>query len=71
MTNDKKQTAVDYLISKLNKEGFAPVVTQEEIDQAKAMEEQQAFEFWQGGIKCTDEGGKSFDKYFNETYKQP
>ena len=26
------------------------------------------FEFWNGGIKCTEEGGKSFDQYYNETY---
>jgi hypothetical protein len=40
------------------------------IEQAKEMEKQQAFEFWQGGIKCTEEGGKSFDQYYNETFKK-
>jgi hypothetical protein len=38
---EEKQTAVEWLVSRLNKEGFAPVVTQEEIEQAKAMERQQ------------------------------
>jgi hypothetical protein len=38
--------------------------------QAKEMEKQQAFEFWMGGIKCTEEGGKSFDQYFNEIFKK-
>jgi hypothetical protein len=38
---EEKQTAVEWLVSRLNKEGFAPVVTQEEIEQAKAMEKEQ------------------------------
>lgn len=36
-----KQTAVEWLIEQLNKKGFAPVVTDEEIEQAKAMEKEQ------------------------------
>jgi flagellar biosynthesis/type III secretory pathway protein FliH len=32
-------TAVQWLISQLNKKGFAQVVTDEEIEQAKQMEE--------------------------------
>ena len=32
-------TAVQWLISQLNKQGFAQVVTDEEIEQAKQMEE--------------------------------
>jgi hypothetical protein len=41
-----------------------------QCEKEKAKERQQAFEFWQGGIKCTEEGGKSFDQYYNETYKK-
>jgi hypothetical protein len=37
----KNQSAVEWLVSILNKEGFAPVLTNEEIQQAKAMEEEQ------------------------------
>lgn len=33
-------TAVEWLVSKLNKNGFAKVVTDEEIEQAKEMERQ-------------------------------
>ena len=33
-----KQTAVEWLVSQLNKEGFAQVVTDEELEQAKEME---------------------------------
>jgi predicted GNAT family acetyltransferase len=36
-----KQTAVEWLVSQLNKQGFAQVVTDEEIEQAKEMEKQQ------------------------------
>jgi adenylosuccinate synthase len=41
MNTKEKQTAVEWLVSRLNKEGFAPVVTQEEIEQAKAVEKEQ------------------------------
>ena len=34
-------TAVEWLVSQLNKQGFAQVVTDEEIEQAKEMEKQQ------------------------------
>lgn len=33
-------TAIEWLVSKLNKNGFAKVVTDEEIEQAKEMEKQ-------------------------------
>jgi hypothetical protein len=35
-----KQTAVDWLVSQLNKPGFAEVITEEEIQQAKEIEKQ-------------------------------
>lgn len=41
----KKQTAVEWLVEQLNKDGFAQVVTDEEIEQAKAMEKEQQIEF--------------------------
>jgi hypothetical protein len=34
------------------------------------MEKQQMFEFWNGGIDCTEEKGKSFEQYYKETYKK-
>jgi predicted GNAT family acetyltransferase len=39
------KTAVEWLISQLNKQGFAQVVTDEEIQQAKEMEKEQMIEF--------------------------
>jgi hypothetical protein len=37
----KQETAVDWLVSQLNKQGFSQVVTDEEIKQAKEIERQQ------------------------------
>ena len=38
-------TAVEWLVSQLNKEGFAQVVTDEELEQAKAMEKEHMLDF--------------------------
>ncbi len=61
-----KQTAVEWLIKiylQTNK------IDNFDIEQAKAMEKQQMFEFWNGGIDCTEEKGKSFEQYYKETYE--
>jgi len=51
-----KQTAVEWLVSQLNKQGFAAVVTDEEIQKAKEMEK--------GQIEDAHiEGQRVFDKY--------
>jgi hypothetical protein len=73
MKNDKKQTAVKLIFEKFNLLSDADFKTWmlNSYNLLEEMEEQQVFEFWQGGIKCTDEDGKSFDQYYNETYKQP
>jgi hypothetical protein len=49
-----KQTAVEWLIFQLNKQGFAKVVTDEEIEQAKAMEKEQMKEMYLKGIENYD-----------------
>lgn len=75
-----KQTAVDMFCLSITDhiEGiFNGSIQQDEFakrmresyNQAKAMEKGQMFEFWQGGINCTEEDGKSFDQYYNKTYK--
>ena len=59
-----KQTAVEWLRQiNLNRE-----LDKFDFEQALAMEKEQMLELWNGGINCTEEGGKSFDQYFNETY---
>jgi hypothetical protein len=61
-------TAVEQLFKKLWNEPKDKLTWYALLKEAKAIEKQQAFEFWQGGIKCTEEGGKSFDQYYNDTY---
>ena len=65
-------TAEEFVMKKLNKILIDNQIQQTEhlFEQAKEMFEEQMFEFWQGGINCTEEDGKSFDQYFNKTYKQ-
>jgi hypothetical protein len=69
-----KHTAVDWLIERLNKLGFAQVVTDEEIKQAKEIEKEQSIDF---ARLCLNKA-KDLDvltafinaqKYYNETYK--
>jgi hypothetical protein len=43
-------TAVEWLVSQLNKKGFAQVVTDEEIEQAKEMEKQKLIEMHDKGF---------------------
>jgi ASC-1-like (ASCH) protein len=38
------------------------------FEQAKEMEKQQAFEYFKAGQDSTEEGGKSFEQYYTETY---
>lgn len=67
-----KQTAVDWLIEQLNKKGFAPVVTDEEIEQAKAMEKEQLVNAF--GVGCQVESTRLIgyqniaEQYYNETF---
>ena len=69
-----KQTAVEFLIRELRIEDLAKSeqlsVVHHIINEALEMEKQQSFEFWQGGINCTEEGGKSFEQYYKETYNR-
>jgi hypothetical protein len=61
----KKQTEVEWLIERLNKLGFAQVVTDEEIKQAKEMEKDQMLEVSKVGCFSTFE----FEQYYKETYE--
>ena len=69
-----KYTAIEWLIEQLNKKGYAPVVTDEEIQQAKEMEKQQHSDTW-GDSRIQYKGDnyigkeKSFEEYYNETFK--
>ena len=66
---EKKQTAVDLLVSILNKEGFAPVLTDEEIQQAKQMEKEQIMKsYYDGEADGRHNEYKGREQYYNETY---
>jgi hypothetical protein len=75
MSNETQQTAVDQIVNLLNKEGFAPVLTQEEIKFFKEMEKEQIIKSM--GIAFNDalkiqEGKESiyndWEQYYQETY---
>ena len=70
MTNNKQQTAVDQIVNLLNKEGFAPVLTQEEIKFYKEMEKQQRMSDFTMGITNANrmEATKDAEQWYNETY---
>jgi len=57
-----KQSTVEWLVSILNKEGFAPVLTDEEIQQALQMEREQIEDAWR---ECMSRSAK---EYYEKTY---
>ena len=64
-----KQTAVDLLVSILNKDGFTPVLTDEEIQQARQMEKEQIEETYnQACLDAFIDDNKYGKDYYNETY---
>ena len=60
---EKKQSSIDWLISILNKPGFAPVLTEEEIQQAKAMHKE---EIKDAVNSCGYQDEAEY--YYNETF---
>jgi hypothetical protein len=73
MSNEKQQTVVDRIVNLLNKEGFAPVLTEEEIKSFKEMEKEQMIEFAQEVFRnrynqITQSLGNIADDIYNETY---
>jgi hypothetical protein len=73
MNNNKQQTAVDKIVTLLNKKGFAPVLTEEEIKFFKEMEKERMIQF---AKQCLDKALDldvrtaylQVEKYYNETY---
>jgi hypothetical protein len=65
-----KQTAVEWLVSQLNEKGFAGVVTDEEIEQAKEMEKEQMILIYKAAFQDGFNGELfEFEQYYNETFK--
>ena len=65
MKNETKQTAVDKIVALLNKKGFAPVLTEEEIKFFKEMEKEQHKKTYNQSLMSNFQ---TFDDYYNETY---
>lgn len=69
-----KQTSVNLLVSKLNKEGFAAVLTNEEIQEALQMEREQIEKAIEYGFNygCRyangEEGEYDSQPYYEQTY---
>jgi len=69
------ETTMQNLIKELKQFKKFPMVDQPTIDAAIGFaenrldyEKRQLFNFWQGGIECTEEGGKSFDQFCSENF---
>jgi hypothetical protein len=67
-----KQTAVEWLVSQLNKPGFTEVVTDEEIQKAKEMEKKQIVKFSKVVLKeykwIRPEELSTIKRLYNETF---
>jgi hypothetical protein len=71
MSNNKQQTAVDRIVNLLNKEGFSPVLTQEEIKSFKEMERLQAINLYYQYEKyamITESVIMTFGQFYKQTY---
>ena len=66
MKENTPKTALEWYEREMFKTGFVQHldIFNEIYKQAKQMEEDQLFDFWNGGINSTDEGGKSFDQFY-------
>jgi hypothetical protein len=66
------KTAIEWLVSQLNKEGFAQVVTDEEIAQALAMEKEQIDDAYDSGWydgSQEDPENRLYQDYYAENFK--
>ena len=69
MTNETKQTVVDRIVALLNKEGFAPVLTEEEIKFFKEREEAQIINaYTQGQYDGNNIRERDAYEYYNLIY---
>ena len=64
----KKQSSTEWLVSILNKKGFAPVLTEEEIQQAKAMHKKESELIFECGRNFQLTGEGTFNQVYNETF---
>lgn len=70
MTNNKQQTVVDRIVNLLNKEGFSPVLIEEEIKSFKEMEKEQILDAYECGFESEHDARipQSSMRYYEQTY---
>jgi hypothetical protein len=68
MTNNKQQTVVDRIVNLLNKEGFAPVLTEEEIKSFKEIDKEQKLNMFNCGRQYQVTGEGTFKQVYEEIY---
>jgi len=63
--------SIEWLINQLNKQGFAQVVTDEEIKQAQAMHHQEILAAYKEGqsLRFDDNINYMAEQYYKETFK--
>ena len=64
----KQQTVVDRIVNLLNKEGFAPVLTEEEIRSFTEMDKEQKLNMFNCGRQYQHTGEGTFKQVYQEIY---
>ena len=68
MKQETKQTAVDRIVNLLNKEGFAPVLTEEEIKSFTEMDKEQKLNMFNCGRQYQLTGEGTFKQVYQEIH---
>jgi hypothetical protein len=63
-----KITAVEWLIKQIDNNGFIKFVTNEQIEQAKEIEQEQIMNAWVKGV--VSEGDMTARQYYKEKYEK-
>ena len=67
--SNKKRTATEWLIANVKSADWQDMFIWHKEDvfrQAKAIEKEQAFEIFKAGQNSMEEGGKSFEQYYEQ-----
>ena len=63
-----KQTAVEWILEKITLKIYLyPIISLEDIEQAKEMEKEQIIEAWEDGQNSFS--SRNAEQYYNETFK--
>jgi len=64
---NKNMTAVEWFAAVTASMGY---VSQSILEEAKKMQYNELFKFWNGGIAATEEGGKDFEQFYNQYFQK-